>query len=141
MRFERLYPRVTTAVLIFGASLHVYSIVFGHEKLLRDFFTPPVDIALSIPMTFAGVCYWVYLKRVDFRNLVEKCVYFVTGFYVAASIPLHIRTLVTWDTSYINRFPESYSYFILPVMLVLSVFAWRVRFKSDSRERRGRNSL
>ncbi len=112
--------------------LHVYGIAFGRAELLRNVFPPAFDVALSLPMTFCAVCFVVFRKETAPRTSVERGLYFFIAFYLWISVPLHIRTLVTWDTHYIERFPEWYTFIILPLMLMMLVVCLRVRFKAET---------
>ena len=58
----------------------------------------------------------------------HRLVYGFLAIYFTVSIPLHIQTFFTQRADYIMAFPEWYSFFILPVMAGLLVFALRLRF-------------
>jgi hypothetical protein len=128
-RVRQAYPVITVLVLGAGMVLHGYALLRGREALLRDLFTPEFDIALSVPMTFAAVCYWWFIREVSFRTLADRIAYDITAVYLTGSVPLHVRTVVTWDTHYVKQFPGWYSWFIWPIMLVLALFALRIEFK------------
>jgi hypothetical protein len=121
-----------TAGLIFltGVAIHVTALIIGREKFLKYVFTPLFDSIFGIPMAFAGIAGIILWKNVSLDKTWKKIAYRIGMFYLVASIPLHIQTIITQDISYINRFPEIYSYFIIPVMLFFSVlFLTQVKFK------------
>jgi hypothetical protein len=121
-----------TAGLIFltGVAIHITALIIGREKFLKYVFTPLFDSIFAIPMAFAGIAGIILWKNVSFDKTWKKIAYWIGMFYLIASIPLHIQTIITQDTSYINKFPETYSYFIIPVMLFFSLlFLTQVKFK------------
>ena len=121
-----------TAGIVFltGVALHSTALVIGREKFLAHIFTPLFDCIFGIPMTFAGIAGIVLWKNVQFDKPWKKIAYWIGMFYLLVSIPLHIQTIITQNTTYINKFPETYSYFIIPVMLFFSLlFLTQVKFK------------
>jgi hypothetical protein len=123
-----------TAGLVFlaGVAIHTTALIIGREKFLASVFTPLFDSVFGIPMAFAGIAGIVLWKNVRFDKTWKKISYRIGMFYLIASIPLHIRTIITRDTTYINKFPETYSYFIIPVMLFFSlVFLTQVKFEKS----------
>jgi hypothetical protein len=123
-----------TAGLVFltGVAIHLTALIIGRDKFLRYVFTPLFDSIFAIPMAFAGIAGIVLWKNVRFDKTWKKISYRIGMFYLIASIPLHIKTIITQDTTYINKFPETYSYFIIPVMLFFSLlFLTQVKFKKS----------
>jgi hypothetical protein len=121
-----------TAGLIFltGVAVHVTALVMGRERFLACVYTPLFDSIFAIPMAFAGITGIILWKHASFDKSWKKIAYGIGMFYLVASITLHIKTIITQDTTYINKFPESYSYFIIPVMLFFSfLFLTQVRYK------------
>ncbi len=123
-----------TAGLVFltGVVIHLTALIIGREKFLNYVFTPLFDSLFGIPMAFAGIAGIILWKNVRFDKTWKKIAYRVGMFYLIASIPLHIQTIITQDTSYINWFPVIFSYFIMPVMLFFSLlFLTQVKFKKS----------
>lgn len=119
-------------VFLTGVAIHMTSLIMGREKFLAYVFTPLFDSIFGIPMAFAGIAGIVLWKNVRFDKTWKKIFYWIGMFYLVASIPLHIQTIITQDTTYINNFPETYSYFIMPVMLFFSwLFLTQVKFKKS----------
>jgi hypothetical protein len=120
-------------VFLTGIGIHVTSLIMGREKFLAYVFTPLFDSIFGIPMTFAGIAGIILWRNVHFDKTWKKIAYWIGMFYLVASIPMHVQTIITQDTSYINNFPESYSYFIMPVMLFFAfLFLTQVKFKKSS---------
>lgn len=118
--------------LVMGISLHVVSLLIGRERFLQFVLTPEVDILLAIPMTYAGITGWLAWKRVVHRSRLHRIVYGFLVIYFSISIPVHAQTIVTGRTDRIIRlFPEGYSLAILPVLLALLIFVWRLQFTTS----------
>ena len=113
-----------TAGLVFltGVALHVTALAIGREKFLALVLTPLFDSIFAIPMTFSGIAGILLWKSIDLEKRWKKIIYGVGIFYLMASVPLHVQTIISQDTTYINKFSETYSYFIIPVMLFLAWF-------------------
>ena len=127
------FQHITAGLILFcGVPVHLTALIIGREKFLRYVFTPLFDSIFSIPMAFAGITGIILWKNVRFDKTWKKISYWIGMFYLVASIPLHIQTIITQDTTYINKFSESYSYFIIPVMLFFSwLFLTQVKFKKS----------
>ena len=127
------FQHITAGLILFcGVLVHLTALIIGRVKFLRYVFTPLFDSIFSIPMAFAGIAGIVLWKNVRFDKPWKKISYWIGMFYLVASIPLHIQTIITQDTTYINKFSESYSYFIIPVMLFFSwLFLTQVKFKKS----------
>ena len=80
-------------------------------------------------MTFAGIAGWVLWKRVQFRAMWEKAADLAMLVYFTTSIVLHLRTFVTWETSYVLASPDWYSVPVLWLMVLMAVFTVRLRFE------------
>jgi hypothetical protein len=125
------FQHITAGVVFLtGVALHSTALIIGREKFLAYIFTPLFDSIFGIPMAFAGIAGIFLRKNVYLDKPWKKISYWIGMFYLIASIPLHIQTIITQDTTYINSFPEAYSYFIIPVMLFFSfLFLTQVKFK------------
>jgi hypothetical protein len=125
------FQHITAGVVFLaGIAIHVTSLAMGREKFLANFFTPLFDSLFGIPMAFAGIAGIILWKNVAFDRTWKKVAYWIGMFYLVASIPMHVQTIITQDTSYINNFPEAYSYFIMPVMLFFAyIFLTQVKFR------------
>ena len=121
--------RISILIFLSGATLHITALIIGREKFLAYVFTPLFDSIFGVPIAFAGIAGILLWKNMLLDKTWKKIVYWVCMFYMAMSIPLHIQTIITQDTTYINNFPETYSYFIIPVMLFFAWFLSQVKFK------------
>jgi hypothetical protein len=119
----------TLFTLAVGFLLHATALVLGRGVLVQKIFTPTFDILLAVPMTFAGIAGWVLLKRARFSAMWERAAYLALLLYFTTSIVLHLRTFVTWDTSYVLAFPDWYSVPILWLLVLMSVFTIRLKFE------------
>jgi hypothetical protein len=115
--------------LAVGFLLHASALVLGRGVFVQRIFTPTFDILFAIPMTYAGIAGWVLLKRAQFRGLWEQVAFVAMLLYFTVSVVLHVRTFVTWDTSYVLAFPDWYSVPILWLMVLMSAFTIRLRFE------------
>lgn len=119
----------TLFTLAIGMLLHMSALVFGRNVFVQRIFTPTFDLLFAFPMTFAGVAGWVLLKRARFRAVWEKVAYLAMLLYFTTSICIHLRTFVTWDTSYVLAFPDWYSVPVLWLLVLMSVFTIRMKFE------------
>lgn len=113
-----------TASIVFltGAIIHTISLIIGREKFLQYIFTPIFDSIFGIPMAYAGIMGIFFRKKLFPKPLWKRIFYVIGVFYLLISIPLHIQTIITQDTTYITKFPEEYSYFVIPIMLFFTWF-------------------
>jgi hypothetical protein len=132
MKLARVQKFALTLVFLTGVFLHAISIIIGREKFLQNVFTPAFDMTFSIPMIFAGIVGILSWKKMDLSASWKKILYGFCIFYVLISIPLHAKVFFTQDTNYINDFPETFSYFIIPVQGFFAWFALTMKIKSSS---------
>jgi hypothetical protein len=117
------------ATLGTGMALHASSLALGREVFIETIFTPTFDAIFAIPMTIAGIAaIWLYRSAV-FPALWQRLVYIFVAFYFTISIFIHLSTILTWDTSYVLNFPAWYPVAALTIMVSLSVFVIRQRFR------------
>jgi hypothetical protein len=122
------FKAATLFTLAVGFLLHATALVLGRGVFVQKIFTPTFDILFAIPMTFAGIAGWVLLKRARFSALWEHVAYVAMLIYFSVSIALHLRTFVTWDTSYVMAFPDWYSIPLLWLFVLMTVFTIRLKF-------------
>jgi hypothetical protein len=94
--------------LLTGVGFHATRLIIGVEAW-QSFFTPAIDSAFSIPILLGSVTMLLGWAAFDFRSRVEKGVVVFTFIYFTGSMPLHVQTWFTQDTSYIASFPLWYS--------------------------------
>jgi hypothetical protein len=89
-------------------------------------------MALAVPMTYAGILGWLMGRRIHHPNRRHRMVYWLMVVYFTISIPIHVQTYLTGRADYILVFPAWYSYFLLPILVAMLVFAWRLEFKDKA---------
>ena len=119
------------ATLVVGIYLHVTSLLIGRDLFLKHVLTARFDMFFAVPMTYAAISGWLAWKRVLLPGLWHRVFYGFLTVYFTASIPLHAQTFIRGSTDFFRLFPEEYSLFSLPLMVVLLVFVWRLKFKTD----------
>lgn len=119
----------TLGTLGTGILLHMSTLPLGRTAFLERIFTPTFDAFFAVPMTLAGVLGVLLYRRAIFDNGLQRVAYLFMLAYFLISIVVHLRTLVTWDTSYVLAFPAWYSIVVLPLMLGLAVLTIRQRFR------------
>lgn len=120
----------TAAALTFatGVVIHVGRIIVGREEWVRLVFTPPVDIAfgvLILTATIPGLMCW---RRYE-GGRGGRLFYGFAMFMLIVSVPLHLRTIFTWNTDYLIAFPYCYSAIEVPMFAAMSYMATQLRFK------------
>lgn len=118
----------TLATLAAGLLLHGTSLAMGREAFVERVFTPALDIALAVPMTFAGVSGWWVFRRARHQRWWTRALHVVLLVYFTVSIPVHLQTLTTGRTDYVLGFPEWYSVPILAILLAFAALALSLRF-------------
>lgn len=101
-----------------GIVLHVSSLPLGREVFHQSVLTPLVDTIFAIPMTIAGLAGLLLWRRAVLPSWWEKIAYGFVVLFLLGSIVIHLRTLFTWDTSYVLSFPAWYP---LPALVYLSL--------------------
>ncbi len=123
------FKMATLFTLAVGMLLHLSGLVLGRDVFVQRIFTPTFDILFAVPMTFAGIAGWLLWKRVQFRAMWEKAAYLAMLVYFTTSIVLHLRTFVTWDTSYVPGHSRTGTRAVLWLMVLMAVFTVRLRFE------------
>lgn len=109
--------------LLVGIGFHGTRLAIGAEAF-QEIFTPMVDSIFSIPIVLAILAMFRGWPVFRFRGKLDKSVAIVTLLYFIVSMPLHVQTWFTQDTSYILRFPWWYSLvFISYSSILLRVWA------------------
>ncbi|MEO6396084.1 MAG: hypothetical protein ABIO40_09275 [Devosia sp.] len=117
-----------TITLATGIALHGSRLFVGPAIFQQHIFTPLVDSTFAVPMTIAGIAMALLWRRAILPALWEKIAYgFVTLFFVG-SLVLHAKTLITWDTSYVNGFPAWYPTLAVTYLSLIALFCLTRRF-------------
>lgn len=116
--------RVTAGLTIFiGVGLHISRLPLGPEYFQLHVLTPMADIAFAVPMTIAGIAGAVLWRRALLPQLWEKLAYGFVVIFFLGSIVIHLKTAITWDTSYVNAFPAWYPIVALVYLSLIGLFA------------------
>lgn len=122
-----VFKATASGVFALGACIHIGRMLFGLEQWQQQVFTPPVDIAFGaiivIPAVTGALCW----RRYD-GGWGGRAVYTFAMFLLIISVPLHLRTALTWSTEYLNAFPFWYSAIEVPMFLALSFAVTRLKF-------------
>lgn len=114
--------RISTAITIAtGVGLHISRLPLGPEVFQQTVLTPLADGLFAIPMTIAGVTAALLWRRAILPALWEKIAYGFVTLFLLGSVFIHARTIITWDTSYLNAFPTWYP---LAAAVYLSPIGW-----------------
>ena len=119
------------ATLVTGIYLHVISLLIGRDLFLQHVLTARFDMFFAALMTYAAMSGWLAWKRVVHSGPWHRVMYGFVTVYFTASIPLHAQTFLKGSTDFFHLFPEGYSLFSIPLMILLLVFVWRLKFESD----------
>jgi hypothetical protein len=116
--------RVAAAITIFtGVSLHISRLPLGPELFQQTVLTPLADSLFAVPMTIAGVAGALLWRRAILPVLWQKLVYGFVVIFFLGSIVIHAKTIVTWDTSYLNAFPAWYPVLAAVYLSAIGIFA------------------
>ena len=122
---------VTSAITILtGMTLHASRLPLGPQVFQQSVFTPLVDSIFAIPMTIAGLTMLALWRRAILATLWEKVAYWFVAIFLLGSIVLHAKTIVTWDTSYVNDFPAWYPYLAVIYLGLIGLFCVTRKFAS-----------
>jgi len=126
-----LAPRVfqITACVTFalGVVLHLTRLALGLDRLIKEFLTPPVDIAFGVLILVAAIAGSMSWRRYT-GSRAGRIVYGFIMFMLLVSVPIHLRALLTWSTEYVRAFPPWYSAVEVPMFLALSYLVTRLKF-------------
>jgi hypothetical protein len=124
-----LFKATASGVFALGALIHIGRMIVGLEKWQQEVITPPVDIAfglLIIVPAVAGVLSW---RRYN-GGWRGRIVFGFAMLLLLISVPLHLRTILTWSTEYLLAFPSWYSALEVPMFAVLSYAMTQLRFRA-----------
>ena len=127
-----LFKATAIATFACGVAVHVLRVAVGIDTLTRQIVTPPVDIALGCLITVAAVTGALSWKRFVGSKAV-RVGYGFAMFMLIVSVPIHLRTALTWSTDYLKVFPTWYSVVEIPMCLGLALLTSRLRFDMVSR--------
>lgn len=124
-----LYRAASALTLVTGIALHGSRLFVGPEVFQQQILTPVTDTLFAIPMIAAGVLMAVLWRRARLPALWEKIGYGFVTLFLLGSVAIHARTVLTWDTSYINAFPAWYPYLAVTYLALILAFCLTRRFE------------
>ncbi len=122
-----VFKATASGVFALGGLIHLGRMIVGLERWQQEVFTPTVDIAfglLIIVPALAGVWSW----RLYSGDWGGRIVFGFALFLLIISVPLHLRTILTWSTEYLLAFPYWYSAIEVPMFAALSYAVAQLRF-------------
>ena len=121
--------RIASAItLVTGIALHGSRLFVGPEFFQTQILTPTADAIFAVPMITAGVLMAMLWRRAILPAMWEKISYGFVTLFLLLSVVIHGKTIVTWDTSYINAFPDWYPYLAVTYLAAILVFCLTRRF-------------
>ena len=124
-----LYRAASALTLATGIALHGSRLFVGPEVFQQQILTPLADAMFAVPMITAGVLMAVLWRRARLPTLWEKIGYGFVTLFLLGSVIIHGRTVLTWDTSYINAFPAWYPYLAVTYLALILAFCLTRRFE------------
>lgn len=118
-----------TAMIVFtiGALLHGSNVVFGPERFLRDIFLPSVEVIFSLLMIIATIAGWMSWSRFT-GSRAMRIAYGFALVFITISVPIHLRSVFLWSTSWAASFPKYYSHAEIPLFLALIALTSKFNF-------------
>ena len=125
---ERLTPVFVVVLLTMGFTLHLANLgqyAHQHQTRLASIISPVMDGMLGLWMAFCAALLlfrWrPFFAAYQVRGW-KRAVYWILAFYVTASVPGHVRYVLTRDTSYFDFFPWWFSAIIMAVYVLFIAF-------------------
>jgi len=123
--------RIASAItLVTGIALHGSRLFVGPEFFQQQILTPLADAIFAVPMITAGVLMAILWRRAVLPALWEKIGYGFVTLFLLLSVVIHGKTIITWDTSYINAFPDWYPYIAVTYLGAILVFCMTRRYRA-----------
>ena len=123
----QLFKLAASLTFAIGVVLHCARLILGFDRLIQGYFTPPVDIAFGVLVLIAAVLGVMSWRRYS-GGRAGRLFYGFCMFMLIISVPIHLRTALTWSTDYIRAFPAWYSMIEVPMFLAMSIFVTRLKF-------------
>ena len=130
---ERLTPAFVVVLLTMGFTLHLANLgqyAHSHHTRLASIISPVMDGTLGVWMAFCAVVLLLrwrsFFAAYDLRGW-KRVVYWILTFYVAVSVPGHVRYVATRNTSYFDFFPWWFSPIIVSVYVLFIAFLLSLR--------------
>ncbi len=116
--------------LLIGAVMHLARLLFGTDWFIARVYTPLIDSLFALPIILSAFAIIAARAEYSFRNRFEKIIVLWTGFYMTASIPVHVQTWFTQNTDYARLFPMWFSAVFLVYTTIMQIVWWSLRSKA-----------
>jgi uncharacterized membrane protein YhdT len=114
-----------------GIYLHLTRLLIGIPLLREHILTPAVDVAFGVVMVYIAAAALAAWRMVAFRNPAQRWAHGLVIGFVVVSIPLHLSTLFTHSTGYIDRIPRWYSMAELVLFFAFIYLETHLRLTTD----------
>ncbi|MEW6682460.1 MAG: hypothetical protein AB1451_06000 [Nitrospirota bacterium] len=117
------------AMLIFslGVFMHAGSLVVGREPFAHGVMVPALDVAFGVLVAVGAILGLLAWRRYTGGRAL-RWVYGFAMFMLLISVPIHLKTLFTWNTDYLLAFPLWYSAIEVPMFVGLVYAMGRLQF-------------
>ena len=122
-----VFKAMAIATFAFGAAIHTLRLIIGIEAIVAHVLTPAVDVAFGAFIAATAVAGLKSWRRYT-GGKVGRAGYAFAMFMLIVSVPIHLRTALTWSTSYLTAFPTWYSIVEAPMFLALVLMVSRLKF-------------
>jgi hypothetical protein len=123
-----LFKATSAITFAAGCVIHIGRIMVGREEWVRQVFTPPVDIAFGVLILIAAIPGLMSWRRYA-GGRAGRIGYGFVMFILIISVPLHLKTIFTWDTTNLIAFPYWYSAVEVPMFAAMSYMVTQLKFK------------
>ena len=127
VRAPAVFKAMAIATFAFGAAIHTLRLIIGIEAIVGHVLTPAVDIAFGTFIAGTAVAGLKSWHRYS-GGKAGRAGYAFAMFMLIVSVPIHLRTAMTWSTAYLTAFPTWYSIVEIPMFLALVLMMSRLRF-------------
>jgi hypothetical protein len=124
-----VFKVTASGVFALGALIHMGRMIVGLERWQQEVFTPPVDIAFGLLIIVPAVAGLLSWRRYS-GGWGGRIVFGFAMLLLLISVPLHLRTILTWSTEYLLAFPFWYSAVEVPMFVALSYAMTQLRFRA-----------
>ena len=122
---------MATATFAFGAAIHTLRLIIGIEAIVAHVLTPRCRRRVrSLHRVHRGCRVAVLAQLLGWQGG-PRWLRFAM-FMLIVSVPLHLRTALTWSTAYLTAFPIWYSVVGIPMFLALVLMMSRLRFRDSA---------
>ncbi len=126
-RIPRLFKLFAAITFACGALIHTGRVIVGRDEWVRQYFTPPVDIAFGALILLAAIPGVLSWRRYS-GGRAGRIIYGFAMLMLLVSVPLHLKTIKTWSTDYLIVFPIWYSLIEIPLFVFLSFAMTSLQF-------------